>query len=179
MKDKVYACVKKYIAAHEMIEAGDCVLAGVSGGADSVCMLHLLARMRKEIPFRLAAVHVNHGLRAEAGEDALFVENLCKRWEIPFFLRKIDMQGYARAHKLSEEEAGRILRYQAFAQILREIQAGAVGKIAVAHNAEDRAETMLFHMFRGSGLRGLGSIRPVRESVIRPLLCLDRARIEA
>lgn len=179
MKDNVFACVKKYIAAHGMIEAGDCVLAGVSGGADSVCMLHLLARMRKEFPFRLAAVHVNHGLRAEAGEDALFVENLCKRWEIPFFLREIDMQGYAREHKLSEEEAGRVLRYQAFAQILREIQAGAPGKIAVAHNAEDRAETMLFHMFRGSGIKGLGSIRPVRESVIRPLLCLDRARIEA
>lgn len=179
MRDEVFACVKKYIAAHKMIEAGDCVLAGVSGGADSVCMLHLLARMQKELSFQLAAVHVNHGLRAEAGEDALFVENLCRQWDIPFFLREIDMQGYAQEHKLSEEEAGRILRYQVFAQILGEVQAGVPGKIAVAHNAEDRAETMLFHMFRGSGLKGLGSIRPVRESVIRPLLCLDRARIEA
>lgn len=177
MKDKAFACVKKYIAVHKMIEAGDCVLAGVSGGADSVCMLHLLARMRKEIPFQLMAVHVNHGLRAEAGADALFVEELCRRWEVPFFLREIDMQGYAQAHKLSEEEAGRILRYQIFEQILGEIKSGAPGKIAVAHNAEDRAETMLFHMFRGSGLKGLGSIRPVRESVVRPLLCLDRARI--
>ena len=179
MKDKIFAEVKKYIAAHGMIEPGDCVLAGVSGGADSVCMLHLLVRLRREIPFRLAAVHINHGLRAEAGEDAAFVEKLCSRWEIPFFLREIDMQGYARTQKLSEEEAGRILRYRNFAQILGEIKAEAPGKIAVAHNAEDRAETMLFHMFRGSGLRGLGSIRPVRESVIRPLLCLDRARIEA
>ncbi len=179
MRDEVFACVKKYISAHKMIEAGDCVLAGVSGGADSVCMLHLLARMQKELSFQLAAVHVNHGLRAEAGEDALFVENLCRQWDIPFFVREIDMQGYAQEHKLSEEEAGRILRYQVFAQILGEVQAGAPGKIAVAHNAEDRAETMLFHMFRGSGLKGLGSIRPVRESVIRPLLCLDRARIEA
>lgn len=179
MKDNIFGCVKKYCAGHGMIEPGDCVLAGVSGGADSVCMLHLLTRMQKEIPFRLAAVHVNHGLRAEAGEDAVFVENLCKQWEVPFFLREIDMPGYAREYKLSEEEAGRILRYQIFEQILREIKAGAPGKTAVAHNADDRAETMLFHMFRGSGLRGLGSIRPVRESVIRPLLCLERAQIEA
>lgn len=179
MKDKIFECVKKYMAEHRMIEPGDCVLVGVSGGADSVCMLHLLMRMQKEIPFRLAAAHVNHGLRAEAGGDAAFVESLCKRWEVPFFLREVDMPGYAREHKLSEEEAGRVLRYQVFAQLLAEIKAGAPGKIAVAHNAEDRAETMLFHMFRGSGLRGLGSIRPVRESVVRPLLCLDRARIEA
>ncbi|MDE7247806.1 MAG: tRNA lysidine(34) synthetase TilS [Lachnospiraceae bacterium] len=179
MKDKIFECVKKYIAAHEMIEPGDCVLAGVSGGADSVGMLHLLVRMQKEIPFRLAVVHVNHGLRAEAAEDAAFVEKLCRQKEIPFFLREVDMPSYAREHKLSEEEAGRILRYQAFAQVLGEIKAGAPGKIAVAHNAEDRAETMLFHMFRGSGLKGLGSIRPVRESVIRPLLCLSRVQIEA
>ncbi len=178
MKDKVFTCVKQYIAAHGMIEPGDCVLAGVSGGADSVCMLHLLVRMQKVIPFRLAVVHVNHGLRAEAGKDAAFVEELCGRWGISFFLREVDMPGYAREHKMSGEEAGRLLRYQAFAQVLGEIKAGAPGKIAVAHNAEDRAETMLFHMFRGSGLRGLGAIRPVRESVIRPLLCLNRAQIE-
>ncbi|MDE7200131.1 MAG: tRNA lysidine(34) synthetase TilS [Lachnospiraceae bacterium] len=179
MKDKIFGCVNKYIAVHGMIEPGDCVLAGISGGADSVCMLHLLVRMQEEIPFRLAVVHVNHGLRAEAGEDAAFVERLCAQWGIPFFLRKVDMPGYAREHKVSEEEAGRILRYQAFVQILGEIRADAPGKIAVAHNAEDRAETMLFHMFRGSGLKGLASIRPVRESVIRPVLCLNRAQIEA
>ena len=179
MKDNLYEKVKKYIAAHGMIQAGDCIVAGISGGADSVCMLRLLARMQKEIPFRLAVVHVNHGLRAEAKEDAAFVEELCRRWEIPFFLREVDMPGYAREHKMSEEEAGRNLRYQAFAQILREIKEGAPGKIAVAHNADDRAETMLFHMFRGSGLRGLGSIRPVREAVIRPLLCVNRGQIEA
>lgn len=85
MKDNLYEKVKKYIAAHGMIQAGDCIVAGISGGADSVCMLRLLARMQKEIPFRLAVVHVNHGLRAEAKEDAAFVEELCRRWEIPFF----------------------------------------------------------------------------------------------
>ena len=142
-------------------------------------MLHLLARLQKEIPFRLAVVHVNHGLRAEAGEDAVFVEKLCGQWGIPFYLREVDMAGYAAAHRLSQEEAGRVLRYQAFQEVLEEIKTGDRGRIAVAHNADDRAETMLFHMFRGSGPKGLSSIRPVRESVVRPLLCADRQQIEA
>ena len=178
MKDTIYEKVKKYVIAHGMIMPGDCVVAGVSGGADSVCMLHFLWRLQKDIPFRLGVVHVDHGLRAEAGEDAAFVETLCGQWEIPFFLRKVDMPGYAARYKVSPEEAGRILRYRAFDEVLREIQGENVGKIAVAHNAEDRAETMLFHMFRGSGLKGLGSIRPVRDSVIRPLLTVSRAEIE-
>ena len=179
MKEKLFEKVKKYMNAHGMVEAGDCVVAGVSGGADSVCMLHLLARLQKEVPFRLAAVHVNHGLRAEAGEDAAFVERLCGQWGIPFYLRAVDMAGYAASHRLSLEEAGRLLRYRAFQEVLEEIKAGNRGRIAVAHNADDRAETMLFHMFRGSGLKGLSSIRPVRESVIRPLLCVSRGQIEA
>ena len=178
MKEKLYEQVKKYMHVHGMAEAGDCIVAGVSGGADSVCMLHLLTRLQKEIPFRLAVVHVNHGLRPEAGEDAAFVEKLCGQWGIPFYLREVDMAGYAAAHKLSQEEAGRLLRYQAFQEVLGEIKAGDRGRTAVAHNADDRAETMLFHMFRGSGLKGLSSIRPVRESVIRPLLCASRNQIE-
>ncbi|MCX4321716.1 MAG: tRNA lysidine(34) synthetase TilS [Lachnospiraceae bacterium] len=179
MKEKLFDRVKKYMNANGMIEPGDCVTAGVSGGADSVCMLHLLTRLQKEIPFRLAVVHVNHGMRAEAGEDAVFVERLCEQWGVPFYLREVDMAGYAAAHKLSQEEAGRLLRYRAFQEVLGEIKAGDRGRIAVAHNADDRAETMLFHMFRGSGLKGLSSIRPVRESVIRPLLSVSREQIEA
>ena len=179
MQDAFYEKVKKYIVAHRMIVPCDCVVAGVSGGADSVGMLHLLWRLQKEMPFRLSVVHVDHGLRAEAGEDAAFVESLCVQWGIPFFLRKVDMPGYAVRYKVSPEEAGRILRYRAFDEVLREIQGENAGKIAVAHNAEDRAETMLFHIFRGSGLRGLGSIRPIRESVIRPLLTVSRTEIEA
>ncbi len=195
MKDDIYGKVKKHIDAWDMISAGDLVAAGVSGGADSVCLLHILWRLRKERPFRLAAVHVNHGLRKEAGEDAAFVGRLCAEWEIPFILREADVAGYAALHKVSTEEAGRLLRYQ----ILEEALAGpeyagpglktqtppeaAAGcgrrRIAVAHNAQDRAETMLFHLFRGSGLKGLSSIRPVREAVIRPLLPLDREEIEA
>ncbi len=179
MKDKFYEKIKQYINIHGMIAPGDCITVGVSGGADSICMLHLLIRLQKEIPFRLAAVHVNHGIRAEAGEDAAFVEKLCSRWGIPFYLREVDMAGYAAAHRLSAEEAGRLLRYQAFGEVLGEIRAGDRGRIAVAHNADDRAETMLFHMFRGSGIKGLSSIHPVRETIIRPLLCASREEIEA
>ena len=161
-----------------MIEAGSLVVVGVSGGADSVCLLHILKRLSEDIPFRIVAVHVDHGVRAESAEDAAYVERLCRELGIPFYLHKVDMNGYAAEHGLSSEEAGRQLRYAVFEEVLSQQQNAAVCKIAVAHNANDRAETMLFHLFRGSGIKGLSSIQPVRGSVIRPLLCLERAEIE-
>ncbi|MCM1173438.1 MAG: tRNA lysidine(34) synthetase TilS [Blautia sp.] len=172
----VYGEVKAYIGKYRMIVRGDTVIAGVSGGADSVCMLFLLWQLREEMPFRLSVVHVHHGVRKDAGQDAGYVEGLCRKWKIPFYLKKADMDGYARENGLSPEEAGRELRYQAFEE---QMAKEGADKIAVAHNQNDRAETMLFHLFRGSGLRGLGSIRPVRERIIRPLLCLGREEIEA
>ncbi len=180
MKDTVYDKVKNYIEKHHMIEAGDLIAVGVSGGADSVCLLHLMHRLSGEMSYRLIAMHVNHGVRAEAAEDAAYTESLCKSLDIPFFLQKVDMNKYAAENKMSPEEAGRQLRYQVFEEVLeQQKKKGESCKIAVAHNAEDRAETMLFHLFRGSGIKGLGSIQPVRENVIRPILCLERAEIEA
>ena len=173
--EDIFKKVKKYIAKHQMISDGDVILIGVSGGADSVCLLYLLWELSREMNFRLLVVHVNHGVREDAEKDAVYVEKLCEDLNVPFFLKKVDMEGYAKAMGLSPEEAGRSLRYQAFAEVL---EGENSSKIAVAHNNNDRAETMLFHLFRGSGLKGLGSIRPVREQVIRPLLCLDRAEIE-
>lgn len=179
MDDITYNKVKKFIEKHHMIAAGDLVAAGVSGGADSVCLLHLLWRMQQEIPYRLIAVHVNHLIRADAAEDARYAAQLCERMEIPFFLKEVDMKGYAAEHKLSSEEAGRILRYRAFEAVLADqANDNETCKIAVAHNANDRAETMLFHIFRGSGVKGIASIQPVKESVIRPVLCLERKEIE-
>ena len=177
--DAEYTKVVKYVEKYHMIEAGDVVAAGVSGGADSVCLLHMLHRLSRRIPFRLLAVHVDHGIRPESPQDAAFVEELCAAWGIPFRLRSVDLTAYAGERGLSEEEAGRQFRYEAFREALRGQQGNRSGKIAVAHNAGDRAETMLFHLFRGSGLRGLCAIRPVREDVIRPLLCLERREIEA
>ena len=179
MTEMTYNKVTNFINKYQMLEAGDLVAVGVSGGADSVCLLHLLRRVSGEIPCTLLAVHVDHGVRPEAAKDAAYVEQLCRKMEIPFYLQKVDMNGYAKEHGLSPEEAGRQLRYAAFEEALKEYRReGQACKIAVAHNANDRAETMLFHIFRGSGIRGLRSIRPVREHVIRPILCLEREEIE-
>ena len=182
MKEKtedIYVKVKKYIEENKMISVGDIIVVGVSGGADSVCLLVMLWELQKEMDFKLLAVHVHHGVREDADQDADYTRQLCGKLEIPFFLKKVDMQGYAKENGLSQEEAGRRLRYQAFEETAAQAADGCSYKIAVAHNNNDRAETLLFNLFRGSGLKGLGSIRPVREHIIRPLLCLDRAEIEA
>ena len=170
-REKVFA----YIREHHMLQAGDRVVAGVSGGADSVCLLFLLLEWQKEVPTDTAVVHVDHGIRTEAGEDARYVEQLCEERGIPFFLTRAEVRNRARMEKISEEEAGRRTRYEAFEKAAKEW--GAT-KIAVAHNSNDRSETQLFHLFRGSGIRGLASILPVRDRIIRPLLCLERWEIE-
>ena len=149
---------------------------GVSGGADSVCLLFVLLSLQKELHLGLHVVHVNHGIRAEAVEDAAYVESLCQAHKLPFYLYERDIPAIARERGCSQEEAGRQVRYEAFEEVL---QMQGCTKIAVAHNSNDRAETMLFHLFRGTGLTGLGSIRPVREQVIRPILCLKRTEIES
>lgn len=149
-------------------------MAGISGGADSVCLLFMLLEIRKQIPFTLKVVHVNHGIRKEAVEDADFVRKLCMERNIPFKLVEKNVKESAKQNGLSVEEEGRRIRYAAFENELIE----GKGKIAVAHNSNDRAETMLFHMFRGTGLTGSSGIRPVKGKVIRPLLCLRRSEIE-
>lgn len=159
-----------------MASPGQRILAGVSGGADSVCLLFMLLEYAARFSVQPAAVHVNHGLREDAGEDAEFVRKLCERVQVPFFLREVDVRELAAREKRSLEEAGRILRYRVFEETAREFGAD---RIAVAHNLNDRAETMLFHLFRGSGVRGLCSIPPVREKIIRPVMCLERNEIEA
>lgn len=168
-------CVMAYCREYRLFVPGDGVVLGVSGGADSVCLLFALHRLSRELGIRLYVVHVNHCIRADAARDATYVEELCARLEVPFALVEKDVQTLARQQGLSAEEAGRQVRYEAFFQEMERRQAQ---KIAVAHNAGDRAETMLFHLFRGSGLAGLGSIRPVRGQIVRPLLGLERREIE-
>ena len=172
LEEKVFSFMEK----HHMLQAGDSVVAGISGGADSVCLLFVLLAYRKRVPFSLAVVHVNHGIRQEAHEDEAYVEELCRSFAIPFYPVHVDVRQKAKQEKCSEEEAGRMARYDAFERVAKECGAD---KIAVAHNANDRSETMLFHLFRGSGIKGLGSIRPVREKIIRPILCLERREVEA
>lgn len=159
-----------------MIRPGDRIVAGVSGGADSVCLLFVLLEYAEQIPLQLAVVHVDHGLRGDSGEDAEFVEELCRQKGVPFYLKKADVKALAAQEKLSLEEAGRKLRYSAFREAA---EAFGANRIAVAHNGNDRAETMLFHLFRGSGIKGLCGIPPTREEIVRPLLCLERHEIES
>lgn len=180
MRDTVLEKVRNYTAEHGMLERGMEIIVGVSGGADSVCLLHLLKRLAPEYELSMCVVHINHGVRKDAAADEMYVEELCGRWRLPFVSRQVDMEGYAGEMRLSPEEAGRELRYGIFEELRRErASQGKNVRIAVAHNANDRAETMLFHMFRGSGLKGLCSILPVRGAVIRPVLCLTREEIEA
>ena len=161
---------------NSMVSPGHRIVAGVSGGADSVCLLFVLLEYARKVPLKLAAVHVDHGLREDSGKDAEFVRKLCLQENVPFFLKEVDVKAFVLREKCSEEEAGRLLRYQVFEETARKFKAD---RIAVAHNANDRAETMLFHLFRGSGLKGLCGIPPKRQGIIRPLLCLEREEIEA
>ncbi|MDY3251161.1 MAG: tRNA lysidine(34) synthetase TilS [Candidatus Choladocola sp.] len=170
--EKIFRTIEQY----GMIAPGMRVAAGVSGGADSVCLLYILSEYRKKIPFELAAVHVEHGIRgAESLEDAAFTESLCRELHVPCHTVRTDVQKIAEDRGLSVEEAGRLERYRIFAEFLKEWNGN---RIAVAHNENDQAETVLWNLVRGSGLRGLGGIRPVRGEVIRPLLFTARDEIE-
>lgn len=171
VEEKVFCYLKK----HFMLEAHDKVVIGVSGGADSVCLLFMLLEWSKQCPLAIQVVHIDHGIRREAGQDAEYVQKLCSSNGLPCHVEKADIRTRAAVEHISEEEAGRLTRYEVFR---KEAQRFSANKIAVAHNSNDRAETMLFHLFRGSGLTGLCSIHPVREEIIRPLLCLERREIE-
>lgn len=171
--------VWRYIEEQHMLSEHDYVVAGVSGGADSVCLLSMLLELRKRKDFTIHVVHVNHMIRKEAGEDAAYVEALCKKQDLPFTLVCRDVEKEAEEKQLSTEEMGRQIRYEAFYQVIQEYAGERRGKIAVAHNKNDCCETFLFHLFRGSGLQGLSGIRPVRGDIIRPILCLERSEIEA
>lgn len=175
-KDFVEKKVTEYCRSQGLFDMGDKVVLGVSGGADSVCLLFLLHRFSAEFGLKLSVVHVNHGVRPEAGEDEAYVQSLCRELGLPCHVVRADVPALAAGWKCSTEEAGRILRYRTFEEYRA---AEGAQKIAVAHNENDRAETFLFHLFRGSGLTGLGSIRPKRDLVVRPLLCLERWEIEA
>lgn len=170
-----------FIAEYRMLERGDRLVVGVSGGADSVCLLRLLCSYRASYELELYAVHVNHGLRgAEAERDEVFVKELCSQLKVPCRVVSLDIREEAKRLHLSEEETGREWRYRCFKE---EAEKQNCTKIAVAHHMEDNAETLLFRLFRGTGVTGLSGIAPVSEfvsrKVIRPLLCVTRAEVEA
>lgn len=168
--------VLNYVNQHHMLTQGDGIVAGVSGGADSVCLLFVLQKIQEIFGGKLYVAHVNHGLRGEeAVADQEFVRRLCQEWKLPFYLKTVDLPAIACEKKLTEEEAGRLVRYDFFRETAKKTRAA---KIAVGHNANDNAETLLFHLIRGSNLKGLGGISPVQGQIIRPLLCVKREEIE-
>lgn len=169
--------VRKYVQDQHMIEKTDRVLAGVSGGADSICLLFVLLELQKELGFELRAVHVNHQIRGkDADSDQEYVETVCKEQGIDLVVYKEDVPKYAEKHKLTEEEAGREVRRFAF---LRQMELWGGTKIALAHHRNDNVETLIFHLCRGTGLAGLAGIAPADGPWIHPLLCVDRKEIES
>ena len=159
-----------------MLTCGDRVIAGVSGGADSVCLFLMLLELREKIGFDLIVVHVHHGLRGEAADqDQQFVEALCEQHRIPLEIFRVNLESIAKKRKQSLEEAGRMVRREAFDSVCKKYGGN---KIALAHHQNDNAETLLWNLSRGTGLDGLGGIRPVNGKFIRPLLCMNRKEIE-
>lgn len=157
-----------------MLPPGSKVLCAVSGGADSMCLLHALSR-RGDIS--VTAAHYNHQLRGEESvRDEAFVRDVCARWGIPLTVGRGDVRAEAKRRKLGLEETARALRYGFLSQ--QALRLGC-GRIATAHNAGDNAETVLLHLLRGSGLPGLTGIDPVRWKYVRPLLTTSRSQIEA
>ncbi len=177
--------VRNFIHKEKMITGGETVLAGVSGGADSVCLFHILRSLSEELSFNIEVIHINHMIRKEAEGEAVFVEELCNKYEIPFHRKDVDIPKIFKENGISEEEAGRIERYKAFEEIADSIEKNTGKKvlIATAHNTNDQAETMLHNLFRGSRLKGLSGIKPVRKqgnhTIIRPILILSRNEIES
>lgn len=171
--------IKNHLEKICCLQSGGAVIAGVSGGADSVCLLCVLREICAETGTALYVVHVNHHLRMEADDDQKYVEMLCSQWDIPCCCYSYDVKRYAKEHGISTEEAGRQLRYEAFYDLRDQLAADGDIRIAVAHTMEDNAETMLLNLFRGTGLKGLCGIPVSRGDIIRPLLCVRRSEIEA
>ena len=160
--------LERFLRQQEMVRAGDRVICAVSGGADSVALLFALYLLKDKLEIELEAAHFNHNLRgAESSRDETFVRELCDRYDIPLHVGS----GVITAGKKGLEAAARDARY-AFLKSLP-------GKIATAHTADDNAETVLMHLIRGTGLKGLGGITPVHGRVIRPMLTVTRAEVEA
>lgn len=187
--------VAAYINRHALLQTGDSVVVGVSGGADSLCLVHLLLHLTPQFSLRLHVAHLNHALRgAESDADARHVSELARAWNLPCTVERVDVNAVAARHRLSLEEAARQARYAFLASTAQ--QAGAQ-RIAVGHHADDQAETVLMHFLRGSGVAGMRGMLPrmplsdyraqserieglgARVMLVRPLLGVRRAEIDA
>ena len=173
MEKKVLETIKKY----NLIENGDKLVLAVSGGPDSITMLDILNEKKNEkiIDFEISVAHINHMIRKEAKLDELYVKNYCEEKNIDFYSKSIDVLKLANNNKTGTEEMGRIVRYKFFDEVLEKTGSN---KVSIAHNKNDKAETMIMNILRGSGISGLKGIEPKRGKYIRPLIECERYEIE-
>ncbi|KPU42760.1 tRNA(Ile)-lysidine synthase [Oxobacter pfennigii] len=169
--------VLKTIEKYNMLNKGDRIVAAVSGGPDSMALLHILYTLKDKYNLYIHGAHLNHMLRGEeADQDCEYVKEFCRKRSIPLSIGFEDVELMAKKQGISLEEAGRVARYKLFDDVAKEIKAS---KIALAHNMNDQAETVFMRIMRGTGLDGLGGIKPVRDGIfIRPLLFTLREDIE-
>lgn len=166
--------VKKFIKEKNLINQGEHIIVGVSGGADSVYLLRLLCELRKEMDLKITVVHINHMIRKEAVDDQKFVEELCGKLSVSCKVFEIDVKKIAQCEKKSLEEAGRKARYDTFFKMMKKCHAD---KIAIAHHQNDQAETFLYRCARGTGIYGAGAMKAQDGVLIRPLLCISKKEI--
>lgn len=181
IENKIFRIVEETIKKHRMFEPQDSVLVGVSGGPDSVALLHVLLKIASGLSLTLGVAHLNHGIRSiDSDRDAEFVASLARKLELPFHIQKKNVLSYKKQHKLSLEEAGRRVRYEFFHDIAG---GNKYNKIALGHQGNDNAELVLMYLFRGSGPTGISGIPPVRDNfsqygiIVRPFLGLTRHEI--
>lgn len=166
--------VAGYCRQEMLFRKKDRVIVGVSGGADSVCLLRILIDLSDMLQISLVAVHINHGLRENAPIDAAYVEKICSEWNVPFKEYCFDVEAIASEKKMSIEEAGRFARYDVFDDAMKSYHAN---KIALAHHMDDQVETILWNLFRGTGAKGLAGMAAKRDTIVRPLLCVSKEEI--
>lgn len=172
--EKVLGTINKY----NLIEDGDKIVLGLSGGPDSVCLLHILYRLKEKMNIEVYAAHLNHQIRGlEAQKDALYISQICEDLGITSFVKAINVPEYCKEQGVSLEEGARTLRYEMFEEIKQKTKSN---KIAIGHNRNDQAETVLMRIMRGTGLQGLRGIEYIRDNeIIRPILDIERSEIEA
>jgi len=174
LEEKVLNTIKKY----ELIENGNNIVIGVSGGPDSMALLNILISLKKDkkLNYEIVVAHINHQIRPEAEAETKYVEDFCKSNGVKCFVKREKVEQLAKKQKIGTEEAGRKLRYSFFEEVAKTVNAS---KIATAHNANDNAETVLMNLIRGSGTSGLKGIEAKRENkYIRPLIECTRKEIE-
>lgn len=161
---------------YNLIESRDVIVVGVSGGPDSITLLTCLNKYKEKFNYKIIVAHINHLIRKDSTEDEQFVENYCKKNDIPIFIKRAKVEEIAKKQKRGTEETGRKIRYDFFNEVLEKNNAN---KIAIAHNMNDNAETMILNLIRGTGLQGLEGIRPRNNNIIRPLINCKREEIES